>query len=120
MVQECVLLEMHFEIMIIWLGECGRFVHNVRDCISENKWLHLFWSLLKLFYCFYVKIMLGLGGLLQHFFFGQLAREDYLELRQEASELHEYSNAKLERVTRYLGVLANKTRKLGKRFGYAV
>lgn len=54
------------------------------------------------------------------FLFGQLAREDYLELRQEASELHEYSNAKLERVTRYLGVLANKTRKLGKRFGYAV
>ncbi|PQM41939.1 kinesin-like protein KIN-14B isoform X3 [Prunus yedoensis var. nudiflora] len=46
------------------------------------------------------------------FLFGQLAREDYLELRQEASELHEYSNAKLERVTRYLGVLANKTRKL--------
>ncbi|XP_021816400.1 kinesin-like protein KIN-14A [Prunus avium] len=44
--------------------------------------------------------------------FGQLAREDNLELRQEASELHEYSNAKLERVTRYLGVLANKTRKL--------
>ncbi|XP_021802334.1 kinesin-like protein KIN-14B [Prunus avium] len=42
----------------------------------------------------------------------KLAREDYLELRQEASELHEYSNAKLERVTRYLGVLANKTRKL--------
>ncbi|PQM39157.1 kinesin-like protein KCA2 [Prunus yedoensis var. nudiflora] len=34
------------------------------------------------------------------FLFGQLAREDYLELRQEASELHEYSNAKLERVTR--------------------
>ncbi|RXH74075.1 hypothetical protein DVH24_021255 [Malus domestica] len=42
----------------------------------------------------------------------KLAREDYLELRQEASELHEYSNAKLERATRYLGVLANKTRKL--------
>ncbi|XP_021825466.1 kinesin-like protein KIN-14A [Prunus avium] len=42
----------------------------------------------------------------------KLAREDYLELRQEASELHEYSNAKLERVTRYLGVLANKTQKL--------
>ncbi|KAM1161320.1 hypothetical protein ACFX2B_000431 [Malus domestica] len=42
----------------------------------------------------------------------KLAKEDYLELRQEASELHEYSNAKLERATRYLGVLANKTRKL--------
>ncbi|CAN6542101.1 unnamed protein product [Malus baccata var. baccata] len=42
----------------------------------------------------------------------KLAREDYLELRQEASELHEYSNAKLERATRYLGVLVNKTRKL--------
>ncbi|KAL3721785.1 hypothetical protein ACJRO7_034169 [Eucalyptus globulus] len=42
----------------------------------------------------------------------QLARQDYLELRQEASELQEYSNAKLDRVTRYLGVLADKTRKL--------
>ncbi|WJZ91700.1 hypothetical protein VitviT2T_010747 [Vitis vinifera] len=42
----------------------------------------------------------------------KLAREDYLELRQEASELQEYSNAKLDRVTRYLGVLADKTRKL--------
>ncbi|KAJ1442165.1 Spindle pole body-associated protein Vik1/Cik1, microtubule binding domain [Sesbania bispinosa] len=43
---------------------------------------------------------------------GGLAREDYLQLRQEASELQEYSNAKLDRVTRYLGVLAEKTRKL--------
>ncbi|KAI3409588.1 uncharacterized protein J3R85_019130 [Psidium guajava] len=42
----------------------------------------------------------------------QLARQDYLELRQEASELQEYSNVKLDRVTRYLGVLADKTRKL--------
>ncbi|KAI4328137.1 hypothetical protein L6164_020518 [Bauhinia variegata] len=42
----------------------------------------------------------------------KLAREDYLQLRQEASELQEYSNAKLDRVTRYLGVLADKTRKL--------
>uniref|UniRef100_A0A5B6YT68 Putative kinesin-like protein KCA2 n=1 Tax=Davidia involucrata TaxID=16924 RepID=A0A5B6YT68_DAVIN len=42
----------------------------------------------------------------------QLAREDYLELKQEASDLQEYSNAKLDRVTRYLGVLADKTRKL--------
>ncbi|GMP25861.1 hypothetical protein CsSME_00002526 [Camellia sinensis var. sinensis] len=42
----------------------------------------------------------------------KLAREDYLELRQEASDLQEYSNAKLDRVTRYLGVLADKTRKL--------
>ncbi|KAJ8771171.1 hypothetical protein K2173_025764 [Erythroxylum novogranatense] len=39
-------------------------------------------------------------------------KEDYLELRQEAVELQEYSNAKLERVTRYLGVLASKTFKL--------
>ncbi|KAK9064661.1 hypothetical protein SSX86_016043 [Deinandra increscens subsp. villosa] len=40
------------------------------------------------------------------------AREDYVELRQEAVDLQEYSNAKLDRVTRYLGVLAEKTRKL--------
>ncbi|KAI3862879.1 hypothetical protein MKW92_021464 [Papaver armeniacum] len=40
------------------------------------------------------------------------AKEDYLELRQEANDLQEYSNAKLDRVTRYLGVLADKTRKL--------
>ncbi|KAK3433481.1 hypothetical protein EUGRSUZ_D01372 [Eucalyptus grandis] len=42
----------------------------------------------------------------------QLARQDYLELRQEASELQEYSNTKLNRVTRYLGVLADKKPKL--------
>ncbi|WVZ81961.1 hypothetical protein U9M48_029284 [Paspalum notatum var. saurae] len=42
----------------------------------------------------------------------QLAREDCLELRQEASDLLEYSNAKLGRVTRYLGFLADRTRKL--------
>ncbi|KAF7129932.1 hypothetical protein RHSIM_Rhsim10G0172400 [Rhododendron simsii] len=42
----------------------------------------------------------------------KLAREDYLVLRQEASDLQDYSNAKLDRVTRYLGVLADKTRKL--------
>ncbi|XP_031287638.1 kinesin-like protein KIN-14B isoform X1 [Pistacia vera] len=42
----------------------------------------------------------------------KLAKEDYLGLRQEASDLQEYSNAKLDRVTRYLGVLAEKTRKL--------
>ncbi|XP_068466080.1 kinesin-like protein KIN-14B isoform X2 [Phaseolus vulgaris] len=35
-----------------------------------------------------------------------------MQLRQEANELQEYSNAKLDRVTRYLGVLAEKTRKL--------
>lgn len=40
------------------------------------------------------------------------AREDYVELRQEAVDLQDYSNAKLDRVTRYLGVLADKTRKL--------
>ncbi|WVZ22657.1 hypothetical protein V8G54_001201 [Vigna mungo] len=45
-------------------------------------------------------------------YFAQLAREDYVQLRQEANELQEYSNAKLDRVTRYLGVLAEKTRKL--------
>lgn len=42
----------------------------------------------------------------------KLVRDDYLELRQEARDLQEYSNAKLDRVTRYLGVLADKTRKL--------
>ncbi|XP_038998363.1 kinesin-like protein KIN-14B isoform X2 [Hibiscus syriacus] len=42
----------------------------------------------------------------------KLAKEDYLELRQDVSDLQEYSNAKLDRVTRYLGVLAEKTRKL--------
>ncbi|XP_020580835.1 kinesin-like protein KIN-14L [Phalaenopsis equestris] len=41
------------------------------------------------------------------------AKQDYLNLRQEASDLREYSNAKLDRVTRYLGVLADRTRKLG-------
>ncbi|KAJ8444968.1 hypothetical protein Cgig2_029162 [Carnegiea gigantea] len=42
----------------------------------------------------------------------KLAKEDYAVLRQEACELQEYSNAKLDRITRYLGVLADKTRKL--------
>ncbi|KAL1196407.1 Kinesin-like protein KIN-14B [Cardamine amara subsp. amara] len=42
----------------------------------------------------------------------ELAKDDYVGLRQEATDLQEYSNAKLERVTRYLGVLADKTRKL--------
>ncbi|KAF3505576.1 hypothetical protein F2Q69_00004676 [Brassica cretica] len=42
----------------------------------------------------------------------QLAKDDYVGLRQEAIDLQEYSNAKLERVTRYLGVLADKTRRL--------
>ncbi|KAG4121586.1 hypothetical protein ERO13_D11G217000v2 [Gossypium hirsutum] len=42
----------------------------------------------------------------------KLAKEDYLELRQEVNDLQEYSNAKLDRLTRYLGVLADKTRKL--------
>lgn len=44
----------------------------------------------------------------------QLAKEDYLELRQEVNDLQEYSNAMLDRVTRYLGVLAEKTCELGK------
>ncbi|KAL8532412.1 hypothetical protein ACS0TY_008855 [Phlomoides rotata] len=42
----------------------------------------------------------------------KLVRDDYLQLRQEAMDLQEYSSAKLDRVTRYLGVLADKTRKL--------
>ncbi|XP_042017628.1 kinesin-like protein KIN-14B [Salvia splendens] len=42
----------------------------------------------------------------------KLVREDHLQLRQEAMDLQEYSSAKLDRVTRYLGVLADKTRKL--------
>lgn len=52
--------------------------------------------------------------------FEQIAKEDYLELRQEASDLQEYSNAKLDRVTRYLGVLAEKTRKLGEKLSSSV
>ncbi|KAJ7559928.1 hypothetical protein O6H91_04G107000 [Diphasiastrum complanatum] len=40
------------------------------------------------------------------------ARNECLELRQEASDLQEYCNAKIARVTRYLGVLAEKARKL--------
>jgi hypothetical protein len=46
----------------------------------------------------------------------QSAREDCLELRQEASDLQEYSSAKIERVTRYLGVLAERARRLGDYF----
>ncbi|KAK4411727.1 Kinesin-like protein KIN-14B [Sesamum angolense] len=42
----------------------------------------------------------------------KVVREDYLQLKQEAIDLQEYSSAKLDRVTRYLGVLADKTRKL--------
>ncbi|XP_018486148.2 kinesin-like protein KIN-14B [Raphanus sativus] len=42
----------------------------------------------------------------------ELAKDDYVGLRQEAIDLQEYSNAKLARVTRYLGVLADKTRTL--------
>ncbi|KAL0396499.1 UNVERIFIED_CONTAM: Kinesin-like protein KIN-14B [Sesamum calycinum] len=44
--------------------------------------------------------------------FLKVVREDYLQLKQEAIDLQEYSSAKLDRVTRYLGVLADKTRKL--------
>lgn len=36
-----------------------------------------------------------------------------MELRQEASDLREYSNAKLDRITRYLGYVADKAHKLG-------
>lgn len=43
-----------------------------------------------------------------------------MDLRQEAIDLQEYSNAKLDRVTRYLGVLADKTRKLGKQISLAL
>lgn len=46
----------------------------------------------------------------------QSVREECLELRQEASDLQEYSNAKIERVTRYLGVLAEKAHRLGDYF----
>lgn len=46
-------------------------------------------------------------------YFGQLAREDYFELRQEAGDFQEYCNAKLDRVMRYLRVLAQKALKLG-------
>ncbi|XP_073158813.1 kinesin-like protein KIN-14B isoform X2 [Henckelia pumila] len=42
----------------------------------------------------------------------KLIREDYMHLRQEVADLQDYSSAKLDRVTRYLGVLAEKTRKL--------
>lgn len=42
----------------------------------------------------------------------KFVKEDYFELRREATDLQEYANAKLDRVTRYLGVLADKTRKL--------
>lgn len=41
-----------------------------------------------------------------------------MALRQEATELQEYSNAKLDRVTRYLGVLADKSRKLGEHMSF--
>ena len=41
------------------------------------------------------------------------SQEEILELRQDASDLQEYSNAKIQRVTRYLGVLAEKAHKLG-------
>ncbi|KAL9259705.1 Kinesin-like protein [Drosera capensis] len=42
----------------------------------------------------------------------KLAKEDYINLKQEATDLQEYSDAKLDRIARYLGVLADKTRKL--------
>ncbi|KAL9258554.1 Kinesin-like protein [Drosera capensis] len=42
----------------------------------------------------------------------KLAKEDYINLKQGATDLQEYSDAKLDRITRYLGVLADKTRKL--------
>ncbi|KAK9096692.1 hypothetical protein Sjap_022189 [Stephania japonica] len=40
------------------------------------------------------------------------AKGEQLELRREASELQEYSKAKIDRVTRYLGALADRARKL--------
>ncbi|KAL3677617.1 hypothetical protein R1sor_027565 [Riccia sorocarpa] len=40
------------------------------------------------------------------------ARMECLELRQEASDLQEYSTVKITRATRYLGVLSDKARKL--------
>jgi len=41
-----------------------------------------------------------------------ITQEDCLELRQQVSDLQEYSNVKISRVSRYLGVLAEKARKL--------
>ena len=43
----------------------------------------------------------------------QFAKEDYAVLRQEACDIQEYSKAKLDRVTQYLGAIADKTRKVG-------
>ena len=43
----------------------------------------------------------------------QDTREDLVDARQDADDLKEYANAKLNRVTRYLGVLAERTRTLG-------
>lgn len=40
------------------------------------------------------------------------AKEEWVELKQEASDLQEYSNAKITRVRKYLVVLQDKTRKL--------
>ncbi|XP_057530999.1 kinesin-like protein KIN-14B [Amaranthus tricolor] len=42
----------------------------------------------------------------------QFAKEDYAVLRQEACDIQEYSKAKLDRVTQYLGAIADKTRKV--------
>ncbi|GAQ85314.1 Kinesin [Klebsormidium nitens] len=39
-------------------------------------------------------------------------KEEWVELKQEASDLQEYSNAKITRVRKYLVVLQDKTRKL--------
>lgn len=41
-----------------------------------------------------------------------ITQEDCLELRQQVSDLQEYSNVKISRVSRYLGVLAEKASKL--------
>ena len=43
----------------------------------------------------------------------QDTREDLVDVRQDTDDLKEYANAKLNRVTRYLGVLAERTRTLG-------
>ena len=51
--------------------------------------------------------------LLNSCIFLKASQEEILELRQDASDLQEYSNAKIQRVTRYLGVLAEKAHKLG-------
>eukprot|EP00897_Mesotaenium_endlicherianum_P004170 jgi/Mesen1/3781/ME000205S03043 len=50
----------------------------------------------------------------------QDTKDEVLELRQDASDLQEYSNAKLTRVSRYLAVLGEKARKLGRHLPHSL